>query len=105
MRALALVLGGTDPRVPTEEPRNTRVISYQPISGNNGGDGYGASSSGGADRTAHRRWPRCTRGAATAPPDALADLAGRLDGYGHTALAAPDGRGIRVGFLSRLALT
>jgi endonuclease/exonuclease/phosphatase family metal-dependent hydrolase len=38
-------------------------------------------------------------------PDALADLAGRLDGYAHTALAEPDGRGIRVGFLSRLALT
>jgi hypothetical protein len=37
-------------------------------------------------------------------PDALKDLAGRLDGYDHTAMAAPDGRGIRVGFLSRLPL-
>ncbi|GAA5119101.1 endonuclease/exonuclease/phosphatase family protein [Pseudonocardia adelaidensis] len=32
-------------------------------------------------------------------PDALKDLAALLDGYEHTATAAPDGRGIRVGFL------
>jgi endonuclease/exonuclease/phosphatase family metal-dependent hydrolase len=37
-------------------------------------------------------------------PDALKDLADRLDGYSHLATAAPDGRGIRVGFLSRLPL-
>jgi endonuclease/exonuclease/phosphatase family metal-dependent hydrolase len=37
-------------------------------------------------------------------PDALKDLAAKLDGYQHTATAAPDGRGIRVGFLSRLPL-
>ena len=38
-------------------------------------------------------------------PAALEDLAGRLDGAWHTALADPDGRGIRVGVLSRAALT
>jgi hypothetical protein len=38
-------------------------------------------------------------------PDALADLVGRLDGEWHTALADPAGRGIRVGFISRLALS
>lgn len=38
-------------------------------------------------------------------PDALADLVGRLDGQWYTELADPDGRGIRVGFLSRAALT
>lgn len=37
-------------------------------------------------------------------PEALADLADRLDGTWHTALADPDGRGIRVGVLSRLPL-
>ncbi|MGH3327919.1 MAG: endonuclease/exonuclease/phosphatase family protein [Streptomycetales bacterium] len=37
-------------------------------------------------------------------PDALNDLAALLDGYEHTATASPDGRGIRVGFLSRLPL-
>jgi endonuclease/exonuclease/phosphatase family metal-dependent hydrolase len=37
-------------------------------------------------------------------PDALKDLAALLDGYAHTATATPDGRGIRVGFLSRLPL-
>jgi len=36
---------------------------------------------------------------------ALADLVGRLDGDWHTALADPDGRGIRVGIVSRAALT
>lgn len=38
-------------------------------------------------------------------PVALEDLAGRLSGDWHTALADPDGRGIRVGFLSQAALT
>ncbi|MDX2358688.1 endonuclease/exonuclease/phosphatase family protein [Dietzia sp. PP-33] len=38
-------------------------------------------------------------------PAALEDLAGRLDGTWRTALADPDGRGIRVGLLSRAALT
>ena len=38
-------------------------------------------------------------------PDALADLVDRLDGTWHTGLADPDGRGIRVGLLSRPALT
>ena len=38
-------------------------------------------------------------------PDALEDLLTRLDGSWHTALADPDGRGIRVGLLSRHALT
>ena len=38
-------------------------------------------------------------------PDALGDLVNRLDGTWRTALADPDGRGIRVGFLSRAALT
>ncbi|MFI1028403.1 endonuclease/exonuclease/phosphatase family protein [Streptomyces sp. NPDC020951] len=39
-------------------------------------------------------------------PQALADLTDTLDGQWHTALSAhPDGRGIRVGFLSRLPLT
>ena len=38
-------------------------------------------------------------------PEAIDDLAGRLDGDWETALADPDGRGIRVGFLSRAALT
>jgi endonuclease/exonuclease/phosphatase family metal-dependent hydrolase len=38
-------------------------------------------------------------------PAALDDLAGRLDGEWRTAVSAiPDGRGIRVGFLSRRAL-
>lgn len=38
-------------------------------------------------------------------PEALDDLVARLDGRWHTQLADPDGRGIRVGVLSRLALT
>lgn len=38
-------------------------------------------------------------------PDALADLVGRLAGQWHTALADPDRRGIRVGFISRLTLS
>ena len=38
-------------------------------------------------------------------PTALKDLVGRLPGTWRTALADPDGRGIRVGFLSRAALT
>lgn len=38
-------------------------------------------------------------------PDALTDLARRLGGYVHTALAQPDGRGIRVGYVCRLPLT
>ena len=38
-------------------------------------------------------------------PAALADLSGRLDGDWETALADPDSRGIRVGFLSRPDLT
>jgi endonuclease/exonuclease/phosphatase family metal-dependent hydrolase len=38
-------------------------------------------------------------------PEAIDDLAARLDGDWETALADPDGRGIRVGFLSRAALT
>lgn len=38
-------------------------------------------------------------------PTAVADLAARLDGTWHTALANPDGRGIRVGMLSRLPLS
>jgi endonuclease/exonuclease/phosphatase family metal-dependent hydrolase len=38
-------------------------------------------------------------------PEALADLAGRLAGSWRTAVATPDGRGIRVGFLSQAALT
>jgi endonuclease/exonuclease/phosphatase family metal-dependent hydrolase len=38
-------------------------------------------------------------------PDALGDLVDRLDGTWRTALADPDRRGIRVGFLSRPALT
>src|SRR5687768_1748972 len=33
-------------------------------------------------------------------PAALADLAGRLDGRWHRAVAEPDRRGIRVGYLS-----
>lgn len=37
--------------------------------------------------------------------DALADLVDRLDGTWHTALADPDGRGIRVGVLSRSPLS
>ncbi len=37
-------------------------------------------------------------------PEALADLVARLGGEWHTELAAPDGRGIRVGFISRLPL-
>lgn len=36
---------------------------------------------------------------------ALTDLAARVGGTWHTATAAPDRRGIRVGFLSRLPLT
>jgi hypothetical protein len=35
-------------------------------------------------------------------PAALTDLANRVGGTWHTATADPDGRGIRVGFLSRL---
>jgi hypothetical protein len=31
-------------------------------------------------------------------------LADRLEGYGHVRIADPDGRRIRVGFLSRLSL-
>jgi len=38
-------------------------------------------------------------------PNALDDLIDRLDGSWRTALADPDGRGIRVGFLSRAALS
>ena len=38
-------------------------------------------------------------------PDALTDLVGRLQGTWRTALADPDQRGIRVGFLSRYAFT
>jgi endonuclease/exonuclease/phosphatase family metal-dependent hydrolase len=38
-------------------------------------------------------------------PDALQDLITRLDGTWHTALADPDGRGIRVGVLSRRPMT
>jgi hypothetical protein len=38
-------------------------------------------------------------------PEALGDLADRIGGTWHTATADPDGRGIRVGFLSRLELT
>lgn len=38
-------------------------------------------------------------------PEALADLVDRLDGTWHTALADPDGRGIRVGVLSRSPLS
>ncbi|MGH3622900.1 MAG: endonuclease/exonuclease/phosphatase family protein, partial [Sciscionella sp.] len=38
-------------------------------------------------------------------PEALDDLAGRLDGTWHTETADADGRGIRVGVLSRLALS
>lgn len=37
-------------------------------------------------------------------PKALDDLAKRLDGTWHTEVAAADGRGIRVGVLSKLAL-
>lgn len=37
-------------------------------------------------------------------PAALQDLADLVGGYPHVATAAPDGRGIRVGFLSRLEL-
>ena len=37
--------------------------------------------------------------------NALADLADRAGGGWHRATADPDGRGIRVGFLSRLPLT
>ena len=38
-------------------------------------------------------------------PAALADLAARVGGVWHVQTAAPDGRGIRVGLLSRLELT
>ncbi len=38
-------------------------------------------------------------------PEALADLVDRLGGIWHIALADPDGRGIRVGVLSRLPLS
>jgi endonuclease/exonuclease/phosphatase family metal-dependent hydrolase len=38
-------------------------------------------------------------------PAALQDLANKLAGYAHLATADPDGRGIRVGFLSKLELT
>jgi endonuclease/exonuclease/phosphatase family metal-dependent hydrolase len=37
-------------------------------------------------------------------PSALTDLAKLLDRYDHTATAHPDGRGIRVGYLSKLTL-
>jgi endonuclease/exonuclease/phosphatase family metal-dependent hydrolase len=37
-------------------------------------------------------------------PAALQDLADRLDGFTHVATADPDGRGIRVGYLSKLEL-
>jgi hypothetical protein len=39
-------------------------------------------------------------------PDVLAvqEVGDRLDGYEHLATATPDGRGIRVGYLSRLPL-
>ncbi|HEY4419723.1 MAG TPA: endonuclease, partial [Pseudonocardia sp.] len=37
-------------------------------------------------------------------PAALKDLAGKLAGYADLATADPDERGIRVGFLSKLAL-
>jgi predicted extracellular nuclease len=37
-------------------------------------------------------------------PAAVQDLADRLAGYAHVATADPDGRGIRVGFLSKLEL-
>src|SRR3954469_1159386 len=37
-------------------------------------------------------------------PEALRDLAEAARGNGYTATAAPDARGIRVGFLSRLEL-
>jgi hypothetical protein len=37
-------------------------------------------------------------------PEALQDLAKAAGGVWHTATADPDGRGIRVGFLSRLEL-
>lgn len=38
-------------------------------------------------------------------PEALADLAARVGGDWHRATADPDGRGIRVGYLSRLELS
>jgi endonuclease/exonuclease/phosphatase family metal-dependent hydrolase len=38
-------------------------------------------------------------------PEALDDLVAKLGGPWHTELAEPDGRGIRVGFLSQLALS
>lgn len=38
-------------------------------------------------------------------PEALDELAVRAGGRWHVELAEPDGRGIRVGFLSRLPLT
>jgi endonuclease/exonuclease/phosphatase family metal-dependent hydrolase len=38
-------------------------------------------------------------------PNALQDLANKLAGYAHVATADPDGRGIRVGYLSKLELT
>lgn len=38
-------------------------------------------------------------------PTALDDLVARLEGSWHTALADPDARGIRVGFISKRALT
>src|SRR5688500_4487653 len=37
-------------------------------------------------------------------PTALDDLAKTVGGYPHTATAAPDGRGIRVGLLAKLPL-
>jgi len=37
-------------------------------------------------------------------PAALQDLANKLAGYPHVATADPDGRGIRVGFVSKLDL-
>lgn len=38
-------------------------------------------------------------------PEALDDLVARVGGNWHVELAEPDGRGIRVGYMSRLALT
>src|SRR5689334_6841473 len=37
--------------------------------------------------------------------EALQDVAGRVGGEWHIEAAAPDGRGIRCGFLSRVPLT
>ncbi len=38
-------------------------------------------------------------------PAALQDLTNKLAGYAHVATADPDGRGIRIGYLSKLELT